>query len=183
MKELQERLLKVQSELKAPKNQRNNFGKYNYRSCEDILEAVKPLLAKHGLLITIADQVHEAGNYMYVESTVMVSYEGDRLASTAQAGIDPNRKGMDIAQSFGSSSSYARKYALNGMFLIDDTKDADATNTHGNVTKTVTKKKATKQVISAMKKAVTEGNKQAVIDKITDYELSEQDVMDIMKGE
>ena len=183
MKELQERLLKVQSELKAPKNQRNNFGKYNYRSYEDILEAVKPLLAKHGLLITIADQVHEAGNYMYVESTVMVSYEGDRLASTAQAGIDPNRKGMDIAQSFGSSSSYARKYALNGMFLIDDTKDADATNTHGNVTKTVTKKKATKQVISAMKKAVTEGNKQAVIDKITDYELSEQDVMDIMKGE
>lgn len=183
MKELQERLLKVQSELKAPKNQRNNFGKYNYRSCEDILEAVKPLLAKHGLLITIADQVHEAGNYMYVESTVMVSYEGDRLASTAQAGIDPNRKGMDIAQSFGSSSSYARKYALNGMFLIDDTKDADATNTHGNVTKTITKKKATKQVISAMKKAVTEGNKQAVIDKITDYELSEQDVMDIMKGE
>jgi hypothetical protein len=183
MKELQERLLKVQSELKAPKNQRNNFGKYNYRSCEDILEAVKPLLAKHGLLITIADQVHEAGSYMYVESTVMVSYEGDRLASTAQAGIDPNRKGMDIAQSFGSSSSYARKYALNGMFLIDDTKDADATNTHGNVTKTVTKKKATKQVISAMKKAVTEGNKQAVIDKITDYELSEQDVMDIMKGE
>ena len=183
MKELQERLLKVQSELKAPKNQRNNFGKYNYRSCEDILEAVKPLLAKHGLLITIADQVHEAGNYMYVESTVMVSYEGDRLASTAQAGIDPNRKGMDIAQSFGSSSSYARKYALNGMFLIDDTKDADATNTHGNVTKTVTKKKATKQVISAMKKAVTEGNKQAVIDKITDYELSEQDVIDIMKGE
>jgi len=183
MKELQERLLKVQSELKAPKNQRNNFGKYNYRSCEDILEAVKPLLAKHGLLITIADQVHEAGNYMYVESTVMVSYEGDRLASTAQAGIDPNRKGMDIAQSFGSSSSYARKYALNGMFLIDDTKDADATNTHGNVTKTVTKKKATKQVISAMKKAVTEGNKQAVIDKITDYELSEQDVMEIMKGE
>ncbi len=183
MKELQERLLKVQSELKAPKNQRNNFGKYNYRSCEDILEAVKPLLAKHGLLITIADQVHEAGNYMYVESTVMVSYEGDRLASTAQAGIDPNRKGMDIAQSFGSSSSYARKYALNGMFLIDDTKDADATNTHGNVTKTVTKKKATKQVIGAMKKAVTEGNKQAVLDKISDYELSEQDVMEIMKGE
>jgi hypothetical protein len=188
MKELQTRLLKVQEELKAPKNQRNNFGKYNYRSCEDILEAVKPLLVKHGLLITIADQVHEIGNYMYVESTVMVSYENDRIAATAQAGIDPNRKGMDIAQSFGSSSSYARKYALNGMFLIDDTKDAkdaDATNTHGKaeVTKTVTKKKATKQVITAMKKAVAEGKKQAVLERIMDYELSEQDVMDIMKAE
>lgn len=185
MKELQERILKVQEELKAPKNQRNNFGKYNYRSCEDILEAVKPLLVKHGLTMTIADQIHEAGDMIYVESTVMVSYENERIASTAQAGIDPNRKGMDIAQSFGSSSSYSRKYALNGMWLIDDTKDADATNTHGKteVTKTVTKKKATKQIKSAMAKAVAEGKKEAVLAKIADYELSEQDVMDIMKGE
>jgi len=180
MKELQERLLKVQSELKAPKNQRNNFGKYNYRSCEDILEAVKPLLAKHGLLITIADQVHEAGNYMYVESTVMVSYEGDRLASTAQAGIDPNRKGMDIAQSFGSSSSYARKYALNGMFLIDDTKDADATNTHGNVTKTVTKKKLTAAIKKKMLEAVKNGQKDAVVARLVDYEVSEDEMKSII---
>jgi hypothetical protein len=182
MKELQERLLKVQSELKAPKNQRNNFGKYNYRSCEDILEAVKPLLVKHGLAMTIADQVHEVGSYAYVESTVMVSYENERIASTAQAGIDFNRKGMDIAQSFGSSSSYARKYALNGMFLIDDTKDADATNTHGKteVTKTVTKKKATKAVKEAMAKAVADGKRDAVVKKMEDYELTEDDMKSIL---
>ena len=182
MKELQTRLLKVQEELKAPKNQRNNFGKYNYRSCEDILEAVKPLLVKHGLLITIADQVHEIGNYMYVESTVVVSYENDRIAATAQAGIDPNRKGMDIAQSFGSSSSYARKYALNGMFLIDDTKDADATNTHGKaeVTKTVTKKKLTAEIKTAMKKAIQKGQIEAVIAKLETYQYTEKDRAEIL---
>ena len=181
MKELQERLLKVQTELKAPKNQRNNFGKYNYRSCEDILEAVKPLLAKHGLLITIADQVHEAGSYMYIESTVVVSYENERIASTAQAGIDPNRKGMDIAQSFGSSSSYARKYALNGMFLIDDTKDADATNTHGQSTESKAKKKLTKAIKESMIKAVANGQKDAVYNKlVNDYESTEADRKEIL---
>jgi len=182
MKELQERLLKVQEELKAPKNQRNNFGKYNYRSCEDILEAVKPLLVKHGLAMTIADQVHEAGELIYIESTVMVSYENERIASTAQAGVDPNRKGMDIAQSFGSSSSYARKYALNGMFLIDDTKDADATNTHGKteVTKMVTKKKLTAAIKKAMKEAVANGQKDAVVSKLANYEVSDKDKAEIL---
>ena len=127
-----DKLVKIQSELKAPKNQRNNFGKYNYRSCEDILEAVKPLLAAEGLLLTISDEIMLAGtNLAYVEATAMVSDGNGECVVKAQAGIDPNRKGMDIAQSFGSSSSYARKYALNGLFLIDDTKDADATNTHG----------------------------------------------------
>jgi hypothetical protein len=186
MKEgLHSKLIKVQAELKAPKNQFNAFAKYKYRSAEDILEAVKPLLAKYELSMYISDQIHEAGSYMYVESGVIITdpETGDRISAQGQAGIDPSKKGQDLSQCFGSSSSYARKYALNGMFLIDDTKDADATNTHGNVTKTVTKKKATKQVIGAMKKAVTEGNKQAVLDKIADYELSEQDVMEIMKGE
>ncbi len=126
--ELNEKLLRVQAELKAPKNQRNNFGKYNYRNCEDILEAVKPLLLREGLTMTITDEVKELGGYLFVEASVSVFYAGDRHKVTAQAGIDPNRKGMDIAQSFGSSGSYARKYALNGMFLIDDTKDADTTN-------------------------------------------------------
>jgi hypothetical protein len=131
MEKLNKALIKVQSELKAPKNQRNNFGKYNYRSAEDILEAVKPLLAKNGLSMTISDFIHEVCGIPYVESHVVVSDGQDERSVSAQAGIDPNRKGMDIAQSFGSSSSYARKYAMNGMFLIDDTKDADATNTHG----------------------------------------------------
>ena len=126
-----EKLRKIQAELKAPKNQRNNFGKYNYRSCEDILEAVKPLLDKHKCTLTISDEVREVCGVLFVEAIVFISDGTDSVHTKAQAGIDPNRKGMDIAQSFGSSSSYARKYALNGLFLIDDTKDADATNTHG----------------------------------------------------
>ena len=130
-----EKLNKIQSELKAPKNQRNNFGKYNYRSCEDILEAVKPLLAKYNCTLTVSDEIKELGNIIFVESVAVITDGENIVHSKAQAGIDPNRKGMDIAQSFGSSSSYSRKYALNGLFLIDDTKDADSTNTHGKETK------------------------------------------------
>lgn len=125
-----EKLIKVQSELKAPKNQRNNFGKYNYRSCEDILEAVKPLLKKHGLMLTVSDEIKESVVGAYVEARATITDGETETFVTAQAGIDINRKGMDVAQSYGSSSSYARKYALNGLFLIDDTKDADATNEH-----------------------------------------------------
>ena len=126
----QEKVLKVQTELKAPKSQRNNFGKYNYRSCEDILEAVKPLLKQEGLTLMITDEIKEVGGLTFVEARAVLFNDEGRIETTAQAGIDRNRKGMDIAQSFGSSSSYARKYALNGLFLIDDTKDADATNDH-----------------------------------------------------
>jgi hypothetical protein len=125
-----EKLIKIQSELKAPKNQYNAFGKYKYRNCEDILEAVKPLLTANGCTLTISDEIKEVGLLVYVESTATISDEVNSVSVKAQAGIDPNRKGMDIAQSFGSSSSYARKYALNGLFLIDDTKDADSTNNH-----------------------------------------------------
>jgi len=123
-------LIKIQNELKAPKNQRNNFGKYNYRSCEDILEAVKPLLDKYDATLLITDEIKEVGGITFVEAKAEIRIGKDLHNVRAQAGIDINRKGMDIAQSFGSSSSYARKYALNGLFLIDDTKDADATNDH-----------------------------------------------------
>jgi hypothetical protein len=125
-------LLQIQAELKAPKNQFNSFGKYKYRNAEDILEAVKPLLLKYNCTLTLSDQIKEtSGGLVYVESTAIISNDDIESIVTAQAGIDPARKGMDIAQSFGSSSSYARKYALSGLFLLDDTKDADATNTHG----------------------------------------------------
>jgi hypothetical protein len=126
-------LSKIQCELKAPKNQFNAFGKYKYRNCEDILEAVKPLLFNYKCELTITDKIKEAGGIIYVEAkAVLFDIEtASTYEVTACAGIDPNKKGMDIAQSFGASSSYARKYALNGLFLIDDTKDADATNTHG----------------------------------------------------
>jgi hypothetical protein len=138
-----EKLIKVQNELKAPKNQYNNFGKYKYRNCEDILEAVKPLLLKHNLILYLSDEVRQVGDIIYVEATAMIEDSdspGNAFTSKAQAGIEPNKKGMDLAQSFGSSSSYARKYALNGLFLIDDTKDSDSTNTHD---KTAPARKAT----------------------------------------
>jgi len=119
-------LIAIQSEINVPKNQRNNFGNYNYRSCEDILEAVKPLLKKHNASIVITDEVKEAAGIPYVEATaVFKAGDTKALSVRAQAGINPNRKGMDIAQSFGSSSSYARKYALAGLLLLDDTKDSD----------------------------------------------------------
>tara|TARA_R100000951_G_scaffold149_1_gene698 strand:+ start:3335 stop:3868 length:534 start_codon:yes stop_codon:yes gene_type:complete len=125
-----EKLLSLQAELKAPKNQFNAFGKYKYRSCEDILEALKPLLLKHGLVLTISDTIKEVGGITFVESTASITDGESEEFVTAQAGVDVNRKGMDVAQCFGASSSYSRKYALNGLFLIDDTKDPDYTNDH-----------------------------------------------------
>ena len=159
-----EKLIKIQSELKAPKNQRNNFGKYNYRSCEDILEAVKPLLTKYKCTLTVSDEVREVCGLVFVEATAIISDGENQVHVKAQAGIDANRKGMDIAQSFGSSSSYARKYALNGLFLIDDTEDADATNTHGKSEKPIPKSEPKKKEIKlgdegykAIKKFYQEG--------------------------
>ena len=125
------KLVKVQNELKAPKSQYNSFGKYSYRNSEDIFEAAKPICFKYGLFLSISDEVIEVGGSLFVESTASIT-DGDQSFSVrAQAGLDLNRKGMDKAQASGASSSYARKYALGGLFLLDDTKDADATNTHG----------------------------------------------------
>lgn len=132
------KLVKIQNELKAPKNQRNTFGKYNYRSCEDILEAVKPLANAEGCVVTVSDEVVMVGDRVYVKATALI-YDGDHeIKTTALAREPEQQKGMNEAQITGSASSYARKYALNGLFAIDDTKDADATNDHGK--KTVTKK-------------------------------------------
>lgn len=133
----------IQFELKAPKNQYNSFGKYKYRNCEDIQEAVKPLLQKYGATLVVQDEVKECLAIPYIESTATFMYCGDAIEVKAQAGIDINRKGMDVAQCFGASSSYARKYCLTGLFLLDDTKDADATNTHGKDEKPVAKQQDT----------------------------------------
>ena len=124
-----EKLSRIQAALKAPKNQRNDFGKYNYRSCEDILEAVKPLLAKEGLVLTITDSVEMIGNRYYVKATATVTDGEKSISTTAFARESDDKKGMDAAQITGAASSYARKYTLNGLFCIDDTKDADALNT------------------------------------------------------
>jgi len=121
-------LTEIQQKLKAPKNQFNSFGKYNYRSCEDILEAVKPLL--NGATLTISDEIINVGDRYYVKATATLKHGEEWETVTAFAREEENKKGMDASQITGSASSYARKYALNGLFLIDDTKDADATNKH-----------------------------------------------------
>lgn len=122
-------LIKIQKELKAPKNQYNSFGKYNYRNCEDILEAVKPLLGD--CILTLSDEVVNIGAHNYVKASATFQ-EGEEIKSvSAYAREAEEQKGMNDAQITGSSSSYARKYALNGLFLIDDTKDDDTTNKHG----------------------------------------------------
>lgn len=128
-KTLKEKLIEIQKELKAPKGQYNDFGNYKYRSAEDILEAVKPLLIERRLLITIRDEIQELGNgqRFYVKATVKVEEvnSGDFLEVTAYAREPDIKKGMDESQITGTASSYARKYALNGMFAIDDSKDPD----------------------------------------------------------
>ena len=128
-----EKLMTVQTKLRAPKGQYNQFGHYSYRSCEDILEALKPLLAEVGAIVNISDEVKLIGNRFYVEATAMFldCETGDSIVARASAREDESKKGMDLAQVTGSVSSYARKYALNGLFAIDDNKDSDATNTHG----------------------------------------------------
>ena len=131
-KTIYEKLLAVQNELKAPKDKRNNFGGYNFRSCEGILEAVKPLLQEQGLLLTIKDEVVNIGDRYYVRATALlddISSNGE-IAITALAREEEAKKGMDASQITGTASSYARKYALNGLFLIDDTKDTDTDEIH-----------------------------------------------------
>ena len=127
-----EKLMTVQTKLRAPKSNYNSFGKYSYRSCEDILEALKPLLAEVGAIVNISDEVKLIGDRFYVEATAMFldCETGDSVVSRALAQEGDIPKGMSAAQSTGSVSSYARKYALNGLFAIDDNKDDDATNTH-----------------------------------------------------
>ena len=126
-------ILDIQQNLNAPKSLYNNFGGYSYRSCESILVALKPLLAKHKAIIFFKERVIEQNGWHYVEATACLRAEGkeDVFTTTGYAREDESRKGMDASQITGSASSYARKYALNAMFAIDDVKDSDATNTHG----------------------------------------------------
>ena len=148
------KLLAIQTELKAPKNQFNKFGNYNYRSAEDILESLKPLLKKHQVALTISDDLKQYDNRFYVAATVKLQDcdSVNSITTTAFAREEETKKGMDGSQITGSASSYARKYALNGMFAIDDTKDADGLNKHGKE-ETI---KADKKELAIMKGLLTE---------------------------
>jgi len=135
MSDFYKNLISVQSTLNAPKSQFNSFGKYHYRSCEDIMGAVKPLLASHGLVQFVSDEVVQIGDRFYVKATVTVT-DGKETHSVSALAREPlSKKGMDDAQVTGAASSYARKYALNGMYNIDDTKDSDTNQYREQATK------------------------------------------------
>ena len=174
-------LIAIQSELKAPKNQFNAFGKYKYRSCEDILEALKPLLLKYECTLIIEDEVKEVAGIVFIESTVSIQKDMEGRAVTAQAGIDVNRKGMDVAQCFGASSSYSRKYALNGLFLIDDSAlDPDATNDH--TPKAPVKVAPTEEQFAYIVRYLngTDAQRKQALEAITKYKFNkdQQDTLD-----
>lgn len=157
---LLQHLAQIQSELKAPKGQRNTFGMYNYRSCEDILEAVKPLLTERGLVLLITDDIVQIGERYYVRATATIyDADGSYISNSALAREEAVKKGMDASQITGATSSYARKYALNGLFAIDDTKDADATNKGQDEPKPTTKSQQpitfTDEIRTALAKAQT----------------------------
>lgn len=167
-----EKLKKIQSELKAPKSQFNAFGKYKYRNLEDILEALKPLLKKHNCTFNLTDEVKEVCGVIYITSTGTFTdiESGVSVSVQGVAGVDIHRKGMDVAQCFGASSSYARKYCCNGIFLIDDTKDADATNNHA--TKEAVKEALTMERFNKACKLIEEGKYSAKEMKVK-YALSQ----------
>jgi len=148
---LHEQLIKIQSELKAPKGQENKFGHYMYRNCEDILEAVKPLLKKHNCSMVIRDEIILIGDRYYVQAEIEIEHEEKYLSVKAMAREATVKKGMDESQITGAASSYARKYALNGLFLIDDTKDADSQEPPKEVKKQA-RKPATPDFNSAINK-------------------------------
>ena len=185
---LTQRLLNAQSELKAPKGQYNNFGKYKYRSAEDILEAVKPINAKHGVLLTITDEPVLVGDWHYIKATATITDGTESIVVTAYARESLNKKGMDDSQITGTASSYARKYALNGLYLIDDTKDADTDeyrNQGNKAPKSATQAEIgnLKKEIIAFSKLMTEQGKDVKPEQveqtlnITDYaKLNSEDV-------
>lgn len=164
MKELQA----IQAELKAPKNQFNKFGGYKFRSCEDILEAVKPILAKHACSLTLSDEIMPVGNRIYVRATArLMNAAGEVDTVTASAREADEKKGMDASQITGMASSYARKYALNGLFCIDDTRDAD----------TMDNAVQQKTAQAAPKKEVTDAAIQKAVDRIKAGEIELLDKM------
>ena len=132
---INEKLSKIQSSLKAKKSKFNSFGKYNYRSAEDILEALKPYLTEHNVTVILHESLQSINGNLIMESRAIISDGEGEIMATALVAVDMDQRGMNAPQKFGSASSYGKKYALGNLFLIDDTADSDATNTHGKAAK------------------------------------------------
>jgi hypothetical protein len=150
---LNDKLATIQTRFKSKKSRFNSFGKYNFRSAEDILEATKPFLLELGVTVTINEEIISVDPLPMMKSTATVSDGKNAIHANAIVGVDLNQKGMNVPQQFGSASSYAKKYALGNLFLIDDTADSDATNTHGKATVAKTKNTLTSKTDPAFKKA------------------------------
>ena len=181
----------IQSRLNAPKKQRNTYGNYNYRSCEDILEAVKPLLAETECVLTIHDEIVQVADRIYVKATAtLTTSTGKEYTTTAFAREAETKKGMDESQITGSASSYARKYALNGLFCIDDNKDADALNVNKEYTEKPVKVKHTKGqdtlppvgiAIAEVEGCVSRAELNAVWNKFAAYQSNSDFVIAVQK--
>jgi len=176
MKNLIAKISDIQAKLNAPKGQYNSFGKYNYRSCEDILVALKPLLAQHGLIQTISDSVQVHGDRFYIIANVNVTDGENNISTNALARESLIKKGMDDSQTTGTASSYARKYALNGMWLIDDSKDADTEEFRKQSTE-----KAQKEIISKSKEYISEDQKQKIDNMIIKAGIDNKTFLDYYK--
>ena len=184
MKELNQKLAVVQTELKAKKSSYNSFGKYYFRKSEDILEAIKPFLVKHGVTVTINEEIIATDPVPTMQSTATFSDGVDAIHATALVGVDLNQKGMQTAQQFGAASTYGKKYALGNLLLIDDTEDADsgkkATSTTIDKIKQAAKPAITKQQIAQAKDYVAAGGKIEAIE--SKYKLTNEQKADITKA-
>ena len=186
MKELNQKLAVIQTELKAKKSSYNSFGKYHFRKSEDILEAIKPFLIKHGVTVTINEEIIATDPVPTMQSTATISDGTNAIHATALVGVDLNQKGMQTAQQFGAASTYGKKYALGNLLLIDDTEDSDATNDHGKKSSVVNKiKEAAKPTITTdqLKKAkeyVAAGGSITAIE--SKYKITDEQRKDITKA-
>ena len=175
MKELNQKLAEIQTKFKSKKSRYNSFGKYYFRSAEDILEATKPFLLDLGVSVTINERLcsFDAGSPV-IESTATISDGENQITARAVVGVDLLQKGMQMPQKYGAASSYAKKYALGNLFLIDDTQDADANNTHGssvvNKLKDKAKQEMTEEAFNKAKEYVSSGGKVSTIE--TKYKMS-----------
>ena len=151
---INEKLVTIQTKFKSKKSRFNSFGKYYFRSAEDILEATKPFLLELGVSVTINEELIDGHNMPIIQTTAIVSDGKNAIQATALVGVDLNQKGMQTPQQFGSASSYGKKYALGNLFLIDDTQDSDASNNHGKAPKAKTKNTLTSKKDPAYDKAV-----------------------------
>ena len=154
---LNEKLATIQTKFKSKKSRYNSFGKYYFRSAEDILEATKPFLLELGVTVTVSEQIVSADPFPIMETSACISDGENTISATAMVGVDLDQKGMQMPQKFGAASSYGKKYALGNLFLIDDTQDSDASNTHGTSQGAAAKQKLTNESLAKAKEYIAKG--------------------------